>query len=69
MASSPALPLLTPLPFPTKTYEHISDSMCGANPAPLPALLPTEPQQVCGVRVAKKVTYDDRAAPHTPFFW
>jgi hypothetical protein len=24
---------------------------------------------VCGVRVAKKVTYDDRAAPHTPFFW
>jgi hypothetical protein len=25
--------------------------------------------QVCGARVAKKVTYDDRAAPHSPFFW
>jgi hypothetical protein len=24
---------------------------------------------VCGGRVAKRVTYDDRAAPHTPFFW
>ncbi|KAL4855237.1 snRNA-activating protein complex subunit [Chlorella vulgaris] len=36
----------------------------------------TPPQQlmmrdceVCGCRVAKRVTYDDRAAPHTPFFW
>ena len=27
------------------------------------------PCQVCGARVAKKVTYDDRAAPHSPFFW
>jgi hypothetical protein len=25
--------------------------------------------EVCGARVAKKVTYDDRAAPHSPFFW
>ncbi|KAL4449459.1 hypothetical protein ABPG77_007103 [Micractinium sp. CCAP 211/92] len=25
--------------------------------------------EVCGTRAAKRVTYDDRAAPHTPFFW
>ena len=25
--------------------------------------------QVCSTRVARKVTYDDRAAPHSPFFW
>ncbi|EFN60081.1 hypothetical protein CHLNCDRAFT_133386 [Chlorella variabilis] len=24
--------------------------------------------EVCGGRVAKRITYDDRAAPHTPFF-
>ena len=25
--------------------------------------------EVCGGRVAKRVTYDDRATPHSPFFW
>ena len=24
---------------------------------------------MCSTRVARKVTYDDRAAPHSPFFW
>jgi hypothetical protein len=25
--------------------------------------------EACGLRVARRVTYDDRSAPHTPFFW
>jgi hypothetical protein len=25
--------------------------------------------EACGLKLARKVTYDDRSAPHTPYFW
>jgi len=27
------------------------------------------PLQVCGLQTARKITYDDPSAPHTPFLW
>ena len=43
---------------------HISAVTTALHCTPLLLLL-----QVCSTRVARKVTYDDRAAPHSPFFW
>ena len=46
-----------------RIFRYLHSSLSPALP---PSLLPL---QVCSTRVARKVTYDDRAAPHSPFFW
>lgn len=46
--------------------------VCAPQPARSDAcarLLRCPRPQVCGGRVARKVTYGDRCAPHSPFFW
>eukprot|EP00887_Chlorella_sp_A99_P003248 scaffold9.g3248.t1 len=46
-------PLLSDFPFRLARSHHVVTRNC----------------EVCGQRPAKKVTHDDPATPHTPFFW